>query len=396
MHVTHLAVFDFRNYERAELDPAEEGVTLLVGPNGAGKTNLLEALCYAASLRSFRGTPPPALVRAGHEQGFVSVSAKRGERFVQLEVELLVSGRGRLRLNRQAVRRPEAFVGSLLVTVFSPDDIALVKSGPQARRDYLDDLVVGLSPKLALVAANFERSLRQRNALLRSAGGFLRPGMEGVLDVWDLKVAEAGEALAIARESLVESLVPEVQAAYGHLGGGETVELSYQRSWEGGLLSALERSRAEDVRRGLTNTGPQRDDLHIGLGGLGARTQASQGQQRSIALALRLGGHALLSGQEGSSPVLLLDDVFSELDERRRSALAACLPLGQALVTAAGAVPGNLRVANSVQVRAGSLSAAAPGPVPPGPVPPGPVPPGPVPPGPVPPPGELTEARIET
>jgi DNA replication and repair protein RecF len=244
VHVTHLAVFDFRNYERAELDPAEEGVTLLVGPNGAGKTNLLEALCYAASLRSFRGTPPPALVRAGHEQGFVSVSAKRGERFVQLEVELLVSGRGRLRLNRQAVRRPEAFVGSLLVTVFSPDDIALVKSGPQARRDYLDDLVVGLSPKLALVAANFERSLRQRNALLRSAGGFLRPGMEGVLDVWDLKVAEAGEALAIARESLVESLVPEVQAAYGHLGGGETVELSYQRSWEGGLLSAPGRAEA--------------------------------------------------------------------------------------------------------------------------------------------------------
>lgn len=359
MHVEHLAVFDFRNYERAELEPAPGGVTLLAGPNGSGKTNLLEALGYIATLRSFRGAQPAALVRVGCDQGLVSVRANREERVVQLETELLISGRGRLRFNRQAVRRPEDFVGHLLVTVFSPDDVVLVKGGPQSRRDYLDDLVVGISPRLAVTVAGFERALRQRNALLRSAAGFLRPGMEGVLDVWDAKMAETGEALVAARESLVTSLVPEVEVAYSQLGGGEGVELRYERSWEGALLAALGRSRPEDVRRGVTGTGPQRDDLYAALGGLGARAQASQGQQRSLALALRLGGHALLSKRHATSPVLLLDDVFSELDAGRSDALATCLPMGQALLTAAGAVPASLPVVRSVAVHAGTVSLAS-------------------------------------
>jgi DNA replication and repair protein RecF len=361
VYIEHLAVWDYRNFGRAELWPAQEGVTLLAGPNGSGKTNLLEAVGYAASLRSFRASPTASLVRAGCQQGLVSAAVRRDGRALQLEAEVLVSGRGRLRLNRQAVRRPEDFVGALLVTVFSPDDIELVKGGPQARRDYLDAMIVALSPKLALVAANLERALRQRNALLRSAGGVLRPGMEGVLDVWDDKVAEAGEALVTAREQLVMALVPEVEAAYRELGGREKVELHYERSWDGALLDALRTSRALDLRRGVTGAGPQRDELHFCLDGLVARMQASQGQQRSLALALRLGGHALVTRRQGTVPVLLLDDVFSELDGRRSAALAACLPPGQVLLTAAGAVPADLSVAAAAEVSAGSVFSSPPG-----------------------------------
>ena len=361
MYIEHLAVWDYRNFGRAELWPSPEGVTLLAGPNGSGKTNLLEAIGYLASLRSFRASPTPSLVRAGCQQGLVSVAARREGRALQLEAEVLLSGRGRLRLNRQAVARPEDFVGALLVTVFSPDDIELVKGGPQARRDCLDAMLVALWPKLALVGANLERALRQRNALLRSAGGVLRPGMEGVLDVWDDKVAEAGEVAAAARERLVEALVPEVEAAYGELGGRDRVELHYERSWDGALLDALRRSRAVDLRRGVTGAGPQRDELHLSLDGLMARMQASQGQQRSLALALRLSGHALVARQHGTAPVLLLDDVFSELDRRRSAALAQCLPAGQVLLTTAGPVPAELLVRAAAEVRAGSVLSPPPG-----------------------------------
>ena len=355
MYIEHLAVWDYRNFSRAELRPSPEGVTLLVGPNGSGKTNLLEAIGYVASLRSFRASPVPSLVRAGCQHALVSIAAGRDGRAVQLEAEVLLSGRGRLRLNRQPVARPEDFVGALLVTVFSPDDIELVKGGPQARRDYLDAMLFALWPKLALAGASLERALRQRNALLRSAGGVLRAGMAGVLDVWDDKVAEAGEVVAAARERLVGALVPEVEAAYGELGGRDSVRLHYERSWDGGLLDALRRSRAVDLRRGVTGVGPQRDELQLSLDGLTARVQASQGQQRSLALALRLGGHALVTRRHGTAPVLLLDDVFSELDRRRSVALADCLPPGQVLLTTAGPVPAELSVRATAEVRAGSV-----------------------------------------
>jgi DNA replication and repair protein RecF len=184
--------------------------------------------------------------------------------------------------------------------------------------------------------------------------------MEGVLDVWDAKLASVGEAVAQEREALVRSLRPEVDQAYSRLSTGApgppmVVGLSYERSWDGQLLDALHASRAEDVRRAVTSVGPQRDDLVIWVQGLAARTQASQGEQRSVALALRLGGHALVTDRQGTSPVLLLDDVFSELDPRRCAALASCLPGGQTLLTAAGPVPDALPVAEQVQVRAGDI-----------------------------------------
>jgi DNA replication and repair protein RecF len=361
VHFEQVWLTNFRNYVSAELTPAPEGVTLLQGDNGAGKTNLLEAVAFLALLRSFRGVTSDTLVRDDAVQAVLRGKARREGRTLLVETEMNRGGKTVVQVNRQVLRRTRDLSTVLSVTIFSPDDLDLVKGGPQARRDYLDDLLEVLQPRYSAVRADAERALRQRNALLRSAAGALRGSMASMLDVWDTKFAEAGESVAAGRELLASSLRPEVQSAYRELSAragpaGRTVtELTYERSWRGGLREALQAARAEDVRRGLTTVGPQRDDVCMSLGHLPARTHASQGEQRSLALALRLGGHALVSARTGSGPVLLLDDVFSELDAWRCSALASCLPPGQALLTAAGAPPGGLALAARVEVRAGSV-----------------------------------------
>jgi DNA replication and repair protein RecF len=358
--VEQITITNFRNYVLAELQPARDGVTLLQGENGAGKTNLLEAVAYFATLRSFRGAPAGLLVRSGQQQAVLRARADRAGRSLLVEAELNLVGRDRFRLNRQPLRRNDDVLGSVLATIFSPDDIEVIKGGPQLRRDYLDDLLVSLRPKHNAARAELERVLRQRNALLRSVNGTLRPNVEGVLEVWDAKLASIGETVAREREALVSDLQPEVDQSYSRLstGGARTtgvVDLVYERSWGGPLLDALYASRAEDVRRAVTSVGPQRDDLVIRVHGLGARAQASQGEQRSVALALRLGGHALVTDRQGTSPVLLLDDVFSELDPSRCAALASCLPEGQTLLTAAGPVPAGLPVVERAQVHSGVI-----------------------------------------
>jgi DNA replication and repair protein RecF len=335
-------------------------VTLLQGDNGAGKTNLLEAVGYFATLRSFRGAPTTSLVRNGTQQAVLRARANRQGRALLIEAEINVSGRDKVKLNRQPLRRNDELLGAVLVTVFSPDDIEVVKGAPQSRRQYLDEILISLHPKHHAAHAELERVLKQRNALLRSAAGTLRGSMASTLDVWDLKMAEVGESIASSREALVASLQDESDQAYlklsvAPIASHRAVGLRYERSWEGSLVAALASARGEDVRRGVTSVGPQRDDLFMSIEGLAARTQASQGEQRSLALALRLGGHSLVTARQSSSPVLLLDDVFSELDPHRSAALAACLPEGQTLLTSAGPVPDGLPVARHALVRDGAL-----------------------------------------
>lgn len=224
MFVEQITVTNFRNYASGELSPAPHGVTLLQGQNGAGKTNLLEAVAYFANLRSFRGAIASAMVRDGQPQAILRARADREGRALLVEAELNLVGRDRFRLNRQPLRRNDDIVGSVLATVFSPDDIEVVKGGPQLRRDYLDDLLVALRPRHHAARAELERVLKQRNALLRSASGVLRPNLAGVLDVWDAKLAAIGEVMAQEREDLVVALQPEVDMAYSRLsgaGGGE-------------------------------------------------------------------------------------------------------------------------------------------------------------------------------
>jgi DNA replication and repair protein RecF len=356
VRVERLWLTDFRNYESAELAFAPEGLTVVVGANGEGKTNLLEAVGYLATLSSFRGAPGEALVRHGCSQAVVRAEGERDGRPVLLEAELHTVGRDRVLVNRQPLRRTRDLLGALRVTVFSPDDLALVKGGPGERRTYLDETLVAVHPRHDALRADVERILRQRGALLRQAGGRLTPDLVPTLDVWDAKLAEAGTALAEAREELVTRLEPVVAKAYDQVAHtAADVSVRVVRSWSGPLADALAEARADDVRRGVSTVGPHRDELSLSIGELPARTHASQGEQRSLALALRLGAHTVVTEAAGSPPVLLLDDVFSELDPERSEALVAHLPVGQAVLTTAGTLPPGAVAACTVRVAGGRL-----------------------------------------
>lgn len=358
MRVARLWLTDFRNYESADVSFAPEGLTVVAGGNGQGKSNLLEAVGWLATLSSFRGAPADAVVRRGCASAVVRAEGDRDGRSLLVEAEIALRGRDRVLVNRQPLKRTRDLLGALRVTVFAPDDLVLVKGGPAERRRYLDDLLVALHPRNDGLCADVERVLRQRGALLRQAGGRLTAEVASTLDVWDAKLAEAGSALVAARSELVAALEPEVGKAYDQVAAGVAdVRVVYERSWSawGSLAEALAAARADDVRRGVTTVGPHRDEVVLSLGALPARTHASQGEQRSLALALRLAGHALVTETTGSAPVLLLDDVFSELDPQRTEALVAHLPTGQALLTTAGPLPAGVRPAATVRVDGGMI-----------------------------------------
>ena len=356
MRVDRLWLADFRSWTAAELAPAPEGFTVISGPNGGGKTNLLEAVGWLATLASFRGAPREALVRDGCTRAIVRAEARRGGRAVLLEAELNATGRDRVQVNRQPLRLARDLLGALRVSVFAPDDLTLVKGGPADRRRWLDDALVAVQPRHDPLLSQLERVLRQRNTLLRQAGGRLTPDVTATLDVWDAKLAETGEAVAAAREALLARLEPEVAKAYAQVApAGAAVTATYVRSWAGPRAAAGAAGRADDVRRGVSLVGPHRDEVALAIDGMAARTQASQGEQRSLALALRLAAHAVVTEAAGESPVLLLDDVFSELDAGRRDALLAHLPPGQALLTTAGGLPPGATPALVVRVVDGRL-----------------------------------------
>jgi DNA replication and repair protein RecF len=356
VRVARVWLSDFRNYASAELAPAP-GITAIVGSNGEGKTNLLEAIGYLATLSSFRGAPGEALVRAGCETAVVRAEVEVEGRTSLLEAELRAVGRDRVQVNRQPLKRARDLLGTIRVTVFSPDDLELVKGGPAERRRLLDDTLVACSPRHDATRSDLDRILRQRTTLLRQSGGRLTPEVEATLDVWDAKLTEVGERLAEARAALVARLEPVVAKAYDDVAStAANVTLRYEAPWRAdGLAAALAAARADDLRRGVSTVGPHRDELALTIDGLPARTHASQGEQRSLALALRLGAHAVVTDETGTPPVLLLDDVFSELDADRSHALLAHLPPGQALLTTAGVLPEGVTPELVVRVRDGRI-----------------------------------------
>ena len=357
MELRRLWLTDFRSYRTAEV-PFGAGLTAVVGPNGQGKTNLLEALGYLATLGSFRGAPTDALVRVGAERAVVRAEGANEGRDLLLEAELVAGGRGRMQVNRQRLARARDLLGLVRVSVFSPDDLELVKGGPGERRRYLDDALVALHVRNDALLRDLERIVRQRNALLRQAGGRLTAEVETTLDVWDAKLAETGEAVAAARAALVDTLAPTLQVSYAQVAGREIpVDARYVAPWrEVGLAAALAAGRRDDLRRGVTLVGPHRDELELRIGGLPSRTHASQGEQRSLAWALRLAAHLVVRDEVGTPPVLLLDDVFSELDPDRSQGLLDGLPPGQTVLTTAGGLPPDAAPEVVVEVRDGAVT----------------------------------------
>jgi DNA replication and repair protein RecF len=362
VHLAGLWLTDFRCYEEATLR-FPSGVTVIRGANAQGKTSLLEAVGWAATGKSFRGVPDSALVRTGCDAAILRAEVVDDERVQLLEAEIRAVGRNRVQLNRNAVQRTRDLLGLMRITVFAPDDLQLVKGGPAGRRDYLDDLLATLSPRYEAARTDYERVLKQRNALLR--GGLRGEDAVATLDVFDLQLATAGAELARGRVRLLERLVPAVADAYAQLAGARTpITTSYEAEWApaglGGdlteaLLEAFASHRKTEVDRGVTLVGPHRDEWRLLVGGMESRTHASQGEQRTLALALRLGGHRLSGELTGSSPVLLLDDVFSELDDQRAVALVDHLDAGQTLVTTAGSVPPGIAPDRMLRVDAGRV-----------------------------------------
>jgi DNA replication and repair protein RecF len=357
VHVSHLSLTDFRSWAELELK-LEPGATALVGANGQGKTNLVEALGYVATLGSHRVALDAPLVRAGAERAVVRARVERDGRSTLVELELNPGKANRARLNRSPVPRAREVLGVLRSVLFAPEDLSLVRGDPAERRRFLDDLLVASAPRYAGVRADYERVLKQRNALLKTAflarrasrgsgeGGDMR-----TLDVWDAHLARAGAELLAARLSLVEALRPHVDTAYRQVSAGqgqtgvvyrsslgESLDVQQHRDREvlaAALLSELARVRSSEVERGTSLVGPHRDELVLTLAGLPVKGYASHGESWSFALALRLASFELLRA-DGGEPVLVLDDVFAELDVGRRERLAALVGgAEQVLVTAA-------------------------------------------------------------
>ncbi|MCX4959421.1 MULTISPECIES: DNA replication/repair protein RecF [Streptomyces] len=354
MHVSHLSLADFRSYARAEV-PLDPGVTAFVGPNGQGKTNLVEAIGYLATLGSHRVSSDAPLVRMGADRAIIRAAVTQGERQQLVELELNPGRANRARINRSSQVRPRDVLGIIRTVLFAPEDLALVKGDPGERRRFLDELVTARSPRMAAVRSDYERVLKQRNTLLKSAAMARRHGGRSLdlstLDVWDQHLARVGAELLAQRLDLIATLLPLADKAYEQLApGGGPLGLAYKSSAgepvDSGaartrealyevLLAALAEVRKQEIERGVTLVGPHRDDLVLRLGELPAKGYASHGESWSYALALRLASYELLRS-EGSEPVLILDDVFAELDTRRRERLAELVAPGeQVLVTAA-------------------------------------------------------------
>lgn len=358
MIVERVELLNFRNYASAAFD-LTSGVTAVIGKNGQGKTNLAEALAYLATLSSFRGAPPDALVRVGADAGVIRATVRDVDgREVLIEAELSRIGRNRVQVNRQQLGRTRDLLGVVRVSVFAPDDLVMIKGGPGERRRFLDDTLVALKVSYDAMRLELDRVVRQRNTLLKQAGGRLDDEIAATLDVWDARFAQLGDQLGHARATLVARCQPMVAEAYEQLAGeAVAVELVYEPEWRAtGLTAALAASRESDVRRGVSTVGPHRDEVAIGLAGLPARTHASQGEQRTLALALRLAAHRLVAERTESTPVLVLDDVLSELDPDRATALLANLPPGQVIITSASPLPPAASPERILEIAAGTVA----------------------------------------
>jgi DNA replication and repair protein RecF len=377
VHLTRIALTDFRSYEdlAVELGP---GVTTFTGLNGEGKTNLVEAIGYLATLGSHRVATDAPLVRHGAQRAVLRAAVTGACGSALVEVEINPGRANRVRLNRAPLPRPRDILGALRTVLFAPEDLALVKGDPGDRRRFLDDLLVATAPRYAGVRADYERVLRQRTALLKSAGakghlrGAARESVTATLDAWDAQLARTGAPLVAGRIRLAGALRPHVAAAYGAVSGdhsGAGSAISYRACLdaigpddqvpvlEAAMLKALAGVRASELDRGVCLVGPHRDELELSVGGLPARGYASHGESWSLALALRLASFALLR-QGGEDPVLILDDVFAELDAGRRERLAGLVAgAEQVLITAAvpADIPGVL-TGPRFHLQAGAIS----------------------------------------
>lgn len=342
MNVSWLELRDFRCYDALTFEP-ESGINVLVGDNGMGKTSVLEAIGYIGMAKSFRGTPDDALVKDGRQAAVIRAGVAGGASETTVECEMPLDGRRTILLNGKKPPRVRELLRAVPVVAFMPDDLDVIKRGPSMRRDYLDDLAARLWPTAVADLSEYDRILKQRNTLLRQEG---RSTDMVTLEVWDERLSAAGARVLMHRRSVAGALQSHLLEAYDVVGGSGDLRWAYVSTWgsedvfeETGLVAAMQRSLGDrhtkdmDVR--TTTVGPHRDEPGLLLEGRSTRTRSSQGEQRTVALALRIGAHRLIEEVRSVTPILLLDDVFSELDHDRASRVLGLLPHGQVFVTTA-------------------------------------------------------------
>ncbi|MEA3502582.1 MAG: DNA replication/repair protein RecF, partial [Actinomycetota bacterium] len=340
MYLSWLELTDIRCYETLRFEP-DEGVNVLVGANGAGKTSILEAIAYLGLLKSFRGTPDVAMINTGSERAVIRGEFTIPSGTTRVEVELSNPGRRRVLVNGKRPQRNRDVMAQIPIVAFQPDDLDLVKRGPGLRRAYLDDLAAQLWPQAGADQQDYERAVRQRNSLLKQEGRGADPI---TLDVWDERVSVAGAAVFDHRVRVLDALDASLGEAYRLVGETGSLTWNYETNWgasvhEGGgperLREELFDRRRRDMDQRVTSGGPHRDEPSLVVDGRPARTMASQGEQRTVALALRVAAYRVLSTHRPTTPILLLDDVFSELDPSHARGVMSLFDAGQVLVTTA-------------------------------------------------------------
>jgi DNA replication and repair protein RecF len=338
VRVTKLALTNFRSYKYLELEFGP-GPTTFIGNNGSGKTNIAESLIYLSYLSSHRVSQNLPLLNLGSDQAIIRAEIERDERTLQVDLEINANKANRARLNQNPTKSQREILGALQVVYFSPEDLDLVRGEPTHRRDFLDKLLIARSPRLAGVISDYERVVKQRNALLKTRAA------ENAIDPWTEQLVNLGAQLSAERVALVEALNPYVAANYANLNEVKPASVNYKSNTEGlttntdlnlQLLTArqLEVARQE-IERGASLIGPHRDDLHLQLGDFPAKGYASHGESWSMAISLRIGSYNLLKS-EGAEPILILDDIFAELDTVRRQQLTSATQMAeQTFITAA-------------------------------------------------------------
>ena len=358
MGLHELTIRNFRSFGEYILRPDPDAVTVLLSPNGTGKTSVLEAVYALATASSFRTSVAGDMITTGTDIAEAHGVIHSKDRRIQIDLTLRRGARATTKAMLVNGQRPtsRAVLSEVLpLTVFTPEGVDMVRQGPDHRRTFLTDLLSDVTPGAGDLVERFARVLHQRNAWLRAhQGGYVNAAQRGELDVWDQEFCVAAEVLVDARQRLVDDLNPLVSRIYRDLSNDDhTVSLRYEASWTGELTDALRRAWPDDIHRGHSTVGPQRDDVAVSLNDRDARRQASQGEQRSLALALRLAGHELVTTRRDAVPLLLLDDVFSELDPHRSDRLLRLLPKGQTLVTTASPLPDAMTPAVIVDVTEG-------------------------------------------
>lgn len=375
MWVQALSLTDFRSYEQADMQ-FEPGVSSIVGMNGQGKTNIVEAIAYLATLTSHRVAQDAPLVRAGAEQAVVRARVCEDDRSVNVDLQINPGGANKVRINRAAATRARDILGIVRAIVFAPEDLSLVRGDPGDRRRFLDEMTIQRHPRIAGVRADYDKVLRQRNALLKSAAGRSSVSMRETLSAWDEQLIEYGTDIICNRQQFIDDLAPFVQKAYEHIAETAQVEVRYkasspelrealaarnstQDSVRTALTNDVHARMDDEFRRGVTLVGPHRDEVELQLDEFPVKGYASHGESWSMALALRLGAADVLRA-DGVDPIIILDDVFAELDTTRRRHLADMVHSStQVIITAAVEhdVPEELSGARFTVVK-GQVSAA--------------------------------------